>query len=203
MTKLQVLLMAAGASSRMGTQKALLPWGAHTLLEHQLSVLHPLKLPVTVVLGAQAAAPMELLKNLPVPINCCYNPLWEKGLGTSIAFGTQEVFKSNPHLEGLLIALADQPLVETSHFLKMLESFQPGNATIVVSQSSDGHWSVPALFDVQYFPELQKLQGDRGAMSLIQKHHASVAPVICETSLEDMDTPEAYQQMLRNFNSRL
>ena len=59
MSNVHVLLMAAGASIRMGTPKQLLPWGDTTIIEHQLSVLQQVNLPITIVLGAHSEAILQ------------------------------------------------------------------------------------------------------------------------------------------------
>jgi molybdenum cofactor cytidylyltransferase len=190
--------MAAGSSQRMGTPKQLLQWGDKSLVQHQLDVLKKTQIPLTLVVGAHAENILRSFKiEKPTFIE---NQNWKDGLGSSIAFSTKVIRQNIPDLEGLLIVLVDQPLVEASHYLQMIEAFQPGEKQIIVSLSKTGYWSVPVLFDVYYLSELEKLKGDQGAMKIIREHETKVKLLPCETSLEDMDTSEAYKKLLQMKN---
>jgi molybdenum cofactor cytidylyltransferase len=81
----------------------------------------------------------------------------------------------------------------------MLRSFQPGQKQIIVSKSESGWKGVPALFDKFYFDELKKLNGNDGARKIIHKNLNAVKSIECGNLLEDIDTPDAYQQSLRKF----
>ena len=126
---------------------------------------------------------------------------WEKGMGGSIVTGIDQISKSLPTTNGVLITLLDQPLITSSHLMKMLSTFQPGKRNIIVSQSASGWKGVPALFDKCYFDELKKLDGEEGAKIIIQKYEFAVTSVECGDQVEDMDSPEAFQKMLNKFIS--
>lgn len=192
MSNVHVLLMAAGASIRMGTPKQLLPWGDTTIIEHQLSVLQQVNLPITIVLGAYSEAILQKIDFK--ELNVIVNPNWKEGLGTSIAFGVKEIQKTFPKTEGIIIALLDQPFIKASHYVNLITSIQSDKKQIIVSISEDGNWMPPVLFDVNYFHELQSLKGDKGAMKMIQNHKECVTTIPCKTSLQDLDTMEDYSK---------
>lgn len=194
MSNIHVVLMAAGASTRMGSPKQLLPWGNITIIEHQLSVLQQINLPITIVLGAHEEAILHEIdfKDL----NVIINTNWKEGLGVSIAFGAKSIQNTFPKAEGIIIVLVDQPFIKASHYLSLITAFQSGKNQIIVSKSEDGNWMPPVLFDAIYFSELQDLKGDKGAMKMIQNHKECVTTIPCETSLQDLDTMEDYT----NFN---
>ena len=192
MSNVHVLLMAAGASIRMGTPKQLLPWGDTTIIEHQLSVLQQVNLPITIVLGAHSEAILQKIDFK--ELNVIVNPNWKEGLGTSIAFGVKEIQKTFPKTEGIIIALVDQPFIEASHYVNLITSIQSDKKQIIVSISEDGNWMPPVLFDANYFHELQNLKGDKGAMKMIQNHKECVTTIPCKTSLQDLDTMEDYSK---------
>ena len=195
MTKVHALLIAAGASKRMGSPKQLLPWGSKTLIEHHIDSLQKAKLSITVVLGANAELIRETIAHLDVQV--VFNNDWEMGMGSSIACGAKEIPES---ANGLLIALVDQPLITSEHFQKMIHRFQPEHNQILVSQSDYGITGPPTLFDVAYLEELKLLKGDQGAKPIIKKHADQVLVLDPDCLLEDIDTPEAYQRMLKLFN---
>lgn len=194
MVDIPLLLLAAGSSTRMGQPKPLLPWGSETLIEHQIQTLLNTGQPVLVVLGSSADIIVPVVENSGV--NIVINTQWENGMGSSIATGVNELTRSFPESLGALIALLDQPFVTTAHLKKMLQTFQPGHQQIIVSRSASGWQGVPVLFDKSYFVQLKKLNGEAGAKSIIQQHPNAMITVECGNMLEDMDTPESYQQLL-------
>jgi molybdenum cofactor cytidylyltransferase len=197
MNNLHIVLIAAGSSKRMGRQKQLLPWGKQNLLEHQIYMLSQTGLSLSVILGANVNEIKSRSDLSQTTVHIF--PEWKLGMGASIAFGIGEVLKNNSRLQGIVIALADQPLIQVSHYLRMKAAFEPGKKQLIVSESKTGYWSAPVLFDRFYFPQLQQLNGDKGAMPLVRKNEQRVKLVLCETSLKDIDTPKDYQDALQEF----
>lgn len=197
MANIQLLLLAAGASSRMKEPKQLLSWNNTTLIEHQLQNLIHTNNNVSVVLGAYSKEIEKVIKQLPVSIYT--NPNWKNGIGNSIAFGVKELLKKDKTIDGVLISLIDQPLLTTEYFNKMLECFQTDKKQIIVSQSENGWLGAPVLFDKTYFGELLNLNGDEGAKMVISKNKNTVQLISADTFLQDMDTPKAYQNLLEKF----
>ena len=194
MADIPIILLAAGGSSRMGKPKQLLPWNSQTLIEHQIQTLLKTGNPVNVVLGSHSNHIIPVIEKF--KINIIINKNWEKGMGSSIAIGISGLTNKLPDAEGVLFTLLDQPLVTVEHLRKMLDVFQPGKQQIVVSVSDAGWKGVPALFDKCYFDELQSLDGEQGAKIVMKSHAQNVKQVECGNLLEDMDTPEKYQQLL-------
>lgn len=198
MAEIPIVLLAAGHSERMGRVKQLLPWGNSSLIEHQIQTLRKTGHPVYVVLGYGIEQVLPLVKQ--TGAGFVVNPDWEKGMGGSIATGVKQVMDSHPRAKGVLIALVDQPLVPSGHYLHMIRSFKPGNEVIMASRSGSIQAGVPALFDAAYFPELVTLQGQRGAKKIIQSHRKHVLFMKCPEAAEDLDTPEDYQRLLALYN---
>jgi molybdenum cofactor cytidylyltransferase len=198
MIKIHALLVAAGESRRMGTAKQLLPWGTQTLIEHQVQILQQANISVSVVLGANAKLIQKSIAHLKVQI--IFNEHWDHGMSASIAYGAKEIFSGNILFDGILITLVDQPLITAKHYQTMIDSFEAGNNQIIVSQSDTGITGPPVLFDSVYLEELMGLQGDAGAKPIIKKFQDEVVLIKCQSSLEDIDTPEAYQRLLKMAN---
>ena len=197
MAELPVLLLAAGASIRMGQPKQLLPWGDKTLIEHQVRLLVQTGNPVFAVLGSNYEMIIPLIEKLKVKI--IINNDWESGMGSSVACGVSSLLRDLPYPSGVLITLLDQPLILAEHFRRMISEFIPGNQQIIASASQSGWIGVPALFDRHYFEDLITLNGDRGARKIIDNNLSKVTTIICEESLEDMDTPESYRKILEKY----
>jgi len=197
MAEIPILLLAAGASSRMGQPKQLLPWGEQTLIEHQIQTLLQTGNPVNVVIGSNSDLILPIIEKYPE--NIFINADWELGMGSSISFGILQINQLFPEAEGVLITLLDQPLLTTSYLKKMLGAFNSGNQQILVSHSASGWTGVPVLFDQYYFKELTELSNDEGAKKIIKRHEEKVILLDGDELLEDIDTPLAYQQLLEKY----
>lgn len=197
MTEIPFLLLAAGSSSRMGQAKQLLPWGNQTLIEHQIHILQKTGNPVVVILGANAELIVPIIEKTGVAI--IFNPNWETGMGSSISAGIAAITENFPAAEGVLITLLDQPFVTADHLGKMLRNFSRGKQQIVVSKADSGWMGVPALFDCFYFEELERLCGNEGAKTVIKQYTENALPLECRNILEDLDTPEKYEQLLKKY----
>ena len=80
-----------------------------------------------------------------------------------------------------------------------MDLFQPGKNEIIVSYSEKGWSGSPVLFDKVYFKELLKLKGDQGAKRIVYKYRNSVKLVDGAEFLKDIDTPEAYLELLDKY----
>ena len=198
MNDISLLVLAAGASRRMGKIKALLPWGGKNLIFHQLQIALDINDKVGAVLGAHAKRVRETIHTLGV--NYFINTNWDEGMGNSIAFGTRAILEMYPKTKGLLILTVDQPLINKTHLDKMLAGFKPQQKQIIISESDQGWQGVPVLFDAYYFDELQKLTGDQGAKSLTKKYSENIIPISGGNLLIDIDTPKAYDTLKRRVN---
>lgn len=198
MAEIPVLLLAAGSSSRMGQPKQLLQWGNTTLIEHQIVTLRKTGSPVHVVLGSNSDLIIPNISKYKISI--IINEKWKDGMGSSISCGISQILKSWPEANGVLIALVDQPLIAASYFEMMIAGFKPGCRQIIVSQSTSGWLGVPALFDKYYFKHLLKLNADEGAKKIISRFEDRLSIHICNDIQEDIDTPQAYQQLLKKKN---
>jgi molybdenum cofactor cytidylyltransferase len=198
MNNVQLILLAAGVSRRMGTPKQLLPWGTTTLIEHQIKNLLNTNNSVSVILGAYADEIIKVIDKF--PINVFRNENWENGMGTSIAYGVQQLLEKDSTADGILISLIDQPLLTTNHFRKMLNLFQSRKKQIIVSHAENCWSGAPVLFDRVYFDELLMLKGDEGAKRITNKYRNSVKLIDGGSILRDVDTHEAYVELLKEIN---
>jgi len=109
------------------------------------------------------------------------------GMGHSLANAVVEI----SHWEGAFICLGDMPFISMKSLVMLREKFaQSGTNRIIVPQfeGTDGH---PVGFGSDYFADIGKLSGDRGARSLLTKHDTSVTrvPMADPGLLRDIDTP--------------
>jgi len=192
--RIAILILAAGASSRMGQIKQLLPWKKNTLLGHVVKEALETKIePLAIVLGAHAEAIKKRIQDL--TLNCTVNEHWETGMGSSISHGVQYLLSKDPTLDGILLLLGDQPLVDTEYLLDLVHAFEKGEHGIIAT-AYNSTAGVPALFGSKYFDELLKLS-TKGAQRLIEVHSSDILTRDGQNRIFDIDTPEDYKQLNR------
>ncbi|MEA1785348.1 nucleotidyltransferase family protein [Arenibacter sp. GZD96] len=197
MKKFVILILAAGNSSRMGSVKQLLPWKNGTLLENaiqQATASHANE--VIVILGAHAE---KIKKNKPIHgVKYLENKNWASGLGTSIAFGVQYIQNHPNKPKGVLLMLADQPLVNTAFLNEMMLRFEEAPNSIIATKYKN-RYGVPALFSPDYFRELAMLHDDFGAKMIIENYKDRILAMKSAGKTADIDSPEDYVR-LKNYN---
>ena len=112
------------------------------------------------------------------------------GMGTSLALAAK--LASDHSAKGLLICLADMPLVPLEHIHEMLSCFESAGKKGRIASSGAGHISPPAIFGKDDFPELMQLNGDIGARHLLAEAEMIDLPA---HQLADIDDPEALQRL--------
>jgi molybdenum cofactor cytidylyltransferase len=182
------IILAAGASRRLGRPKQLVHIAGETLLARTLRMARGAGAgPIFVVLGARGeeiAAGMDLSTAHPV-----VNPDWEKGIATSIQAGIHALRQLHPEVSGALLLVCDQPRLTAEHLLRLIEVFeQASELAIVASQYADTA-GIPAIFPASQFAKLNALTGDTGARSLLRNPDCSVVTVLFEGGEVDIDTP--------------
>jgi molybdenum cofactor cytidylyltransferase len=139
--------------------------------------------PVTVVLGAEVERLAPLVRDASASV--AYNPDHAQGIASSIRVGlAQAPFDAR----GALIALADQVAVTVDDLRRLVSCWEQQPDRIVAAQYEDT-LGVPAIFPADLFPELARLQGDRGARALLSRHPERVIGVPVPSAARDIDTP--------------
>jgi molybdenum cofactor cytidylyltransferase len=191
--KIGVIILAAGASSRLGTQKQLLMYRGKTLLQQILQVaVESIAHHVVVVLGADADS---IKKNMDFSnARIVVNTDWQEGMASSIRCGINTLVHMDPLVEGAVLMLCDQPYVNASLLNDLIIARQNTGKHIVAS-SYNGTFGVPALFHKSIFSELLQLKGDMGARSIIQQRAKDVEAVLFSKGNIDIDTAADYQEL--------
>ena len=191
-----IVILAAGASTRLGEPKQQLLFQGKTLLQRALqTALDSGCAPVAVVLGANAEKLIPELAGKPVTV--VQNPNWQEGMGSSIRAGLQELLRLKPELSEVIFMVCDQPFVEAGVLKRLVQAKQDGRSGIIAS-AYQGTVGTPVLFDQVYFPELLALQGQEGAKKIILKHQPQVTAITFEAGAIDIDTQEDYSALLQS-----
>ncbi len=188
-----LLLLAAGASTRMGRPKQLLPYHGRTLLRHAAETAAATGCaPLVLVTGALHETLAAEVAGLPFQV--VHNPNWETGMASSIRAGLAAVAGGPP--PAVLIMLSDQPLVTPELLLQLIAQQQRTQAPVVAADYGDVV-GVPAVFAAAMWPQLRQLRGAQGAGRLIASLGAAVGRVPFPAGLLDVDTPAQYAALLR------
>ncbi len=192
------VLLAAGASTRLGTPKQLLPFGGRTLIEHALDIL--LRSPlddVLVVLGAHAEEIAPLVQGPRVRI--VENPRWEQGQSTSLHAALEAL---PPDCAAIVFAPCDMPWLTPELIGAIVQTWRQTGKPLVATEGGEVR-GIPALIARDVFPELKRIPGDQGCRALIRGDSTRVAHVHADPhTLTDIDTPEQYQAALEEYHRR-
>lgn len=183
------IVLAAGASSRMGRPKQLLDWGGRPLVRAVAEAALAAELDrLIVVTGAAGAAVAAALADLPVQIVA--NPEYAAGQSFSLRAGIAALPLDTA---AAVVLLGDQPFVTAPIIMALVNIWRRERAPIVAPLFG-GVRGNPVLFDRVLFAELLDVTGDQGARGIIARDPARVylAPFDDQRPLLDIDTPEAY-----------
>jgi molybdenum cofactor cytidylyltransferase len=179
------VVLAAGASTRMGANKLLLEIRGETLLHRAVRAAIEAGLePVLVVLGHEAERARAALGTLPCrPV---LNPDPHRGLGSSVATGIAAL---PPEVSGVVVLLADMPGVTAAMLAALSTRHRATRAPLVLSDY-DGVVAPPVLYDRRLFPELAALDGEGAGRAVIERHRAeAIAERWPAAALQDVDVP--------------
>lgn len=175
------VILAAGASRRLGRPKQLVQLGGESLLRRAVRAARACD-PVLVVLGCAAEAVAADLAGLDVTL--VPNPGWAEGMAGSIRCGVRALPAG---ASGVLFLVCDQPAVDAALVERLLAAHraEPG---AVIACGYQGIRGTPSLFPARCLPRLLELRGDRGARGLLGEAGTVVIP-FPEGAL-DVDRPE-------------
>lgn len=199
------VVLAAGASSRMGQPKAGLPLGhgGHTVLSMGVAALLAAGVPrVVVVAGAHPDAVRHALRLRDRRLRVVVHPGWAEGQLSSTLCGLDAL--DHPLLEAALITLVDVPMVSPATVGALMRAWRETRAPIVRPARGDEHGH-PVLFDRRLFAELRAADPAAGAKPVVRAHASDLLNVAVddEGAFLDLDVPADYERAQRMAAGRL
>jgi molybdenum cofactor cytidylyltransferase len=188
------IILAAGASRRLGQPKQLVACEGEPLLERALRLAREAGAsPVLVVLGANFAPICASIPfNAAIPV---FNEKWEQGVSTSIHAGLNEADVRAPDAAGALIMACDQPRLSSEHLRSLLKAFAEQPQLSIVASSYAGTNGIPAVFPKSVYGKLHTLHGDKGARTLLAKPPCPLIVLPFEGGEVDIDLPSDLAQL--------
>lgn len=195
---IRAVVLAAGASRRMGQPKAGLRLGAAgpTFAAAAATALQAAGLgEVTVVAGAHPDAVRAAVEGL-AGVRLLVHPGWAAGQLSSLRAALEEL--DAPDLEAVIVTLVDCPQVRLATIERLVETWRATRAPIVRPAIGERHGH-PVIFDRATFPDLRTAPLDVGAKAVISRWLDAIVnvPVDDEGVLADVDTPDDYEALVR------
>jgi molybdenum cofactor cytidylyltransferase len=192
--KVAAIILAAGASRRMGQAKMTLPYEESTVLGTVLSKLHTADVdPLTVVIGGAREGVEAAVSDLPFEVIRAYNLDYEHTeMLDSLKIGMQHL---PADVDAFLIVLGDQPQIQVVVVQAILQEYaRTGQSLIIPSyRMRRGH---PWLVGKAHWADLSSMEAGQTMRDFLSRHQRKIHYLVVETPsiLEDMDTPEDYRR---------
>ncbi len=193
--RIAALVLAAGRSSRMGSNKLLAEVAGKPMVAHVVdAALASQARPVVLVTGNEAERVAAALGDRPV--QRVHNADFAAGISGSLKAGLRAL---GDEVDGALVCLADMPLLGAATLDRLIAAFNPVEGRAICVPTWNGKRGNPVLWSRRFFPEMAELAGDVGARHLIGEH----AELVCEVAMADdavlldIDTPDALASLRR------
>jgi molybdenum cofactor cytidylyltransferase len=187
------LILAAGESSRMRSDKALLAYRGRTFLETIILNLRQAGIEkIAVVLGHHAEEIQHALDLAGVQV--VVNRDYRQGQTSSLQAGLAVLQEFSP--EAVILCLVDHPAVTADVMRELRERFEQARAPVVIPTYKGRHGH-PVVIGHQLFPELLALRPNEGANTVIRKYPAAAQFVEVDDRgiLLDVDDAETYKRL--------
>jgi CTP:molybdopterin cytidylyltransferase MocA/branched-subunit amino acid aminotransferase/4-amino-4-deoxychorismate lyase len=190
--QITAVVLAAGASRRMGRHKMLLPWGDTTVIGQVVSTLRAAGVLEPVIVTGRAGQEVQAALQA-APVRWAHNPDYETTeMLQSLQLGIRQIAEQ---AEALLIVLGDQPQIEAEVIRQVMQAFDARRSTLIIPsyQHRRGH---PWLVHKSLWAELLSMPADATLRQFLNRHADEIEYLNVDTSsvLMDLDTPEDYEK---------
>ena len=194
-----IIILAAGASSRMGMPKQLLMIEGKTLIKRVSDLaMNTSCHPIVVVLGANKNELRSELDKMPITI--IDNPKWEDGVSSSIKMGLVGAYMTQKDIDAVIFLTVDMPFVSVSLINKMLIEANQNLDSQVVACNYEKQSGIPVLFKRSLFNDLLELKGDEGAKKIVKQNKDKSTFIDFPEGKFDLDTMDEYWNYIENKN---
>jgi molybdenum cofactor cytidylyltransferase len=205
------IVLAAGASSRMGTPKQLLQLQGKSLVRRAVETVAGAGCERVIVVAGAAVEDIrrdlaELTSGqnslaMAARIEIVINSGWERGIGSSIRTGAAVLLQISPAPASVVLLLCDQPFVTSAAVRRLIDAMDAAGKPVIVSSFS-GTIGPPVVVRADYFSRLMNLPDDRGAKSIWMDTPDLVCAVVCDEAGVDIDTPGDFERARERLADR-
>lgn len=190
MNKLSIgcVLLAAGNSSRFGSNKLTHVFQGKTLIRRALEAVPTEELSAVAVV-TQYTEIADLAREF--SFTAVMNTRPDLGQSHSIALGLSAL----RHCSAVMFMVADQPQLKRESAAELVRFFRqhPDN---IVGLGHNGRRGNPCIFPARFYPELMAIEGDRGGSVVIRQHEDELLLwEVSPSQLIDADTPQALENL--------
>jgi molybdenum cofactor cytidylyltransferase len=190
-----IIILAAGASFRLGQSKQLIPYKGEFLLRRICKAAIASKSYQTiVVLGSNAAEHKSAIQALDLSIT--ENPDWALGMGNSLKHGLKHLLQLD-HPDAVIISVCDQPFLEASTFDALIGLHEKFTDKIIACQYQLT-FGVPVLFPQKYFDALHIIADGAGAKQMINTYKDDLINYPFEAGSIDIDHPADLERLMKS-----
>lgn len=185
------LILAAGESSRMGSDKALLAYRGRTFLESIILNLRNAGIGKIVVVLGHHAEEIQRAVDL-AGVQVVFNRDYQRGQTSSVQAGLAALQEFSP--EAVILCLVDHPAVSAAVMTKLKDRFEGARPAVVIP-TCEGQHGHPVVIGRELFSELLVLRPDEGANTVVRNYRAATQFVEVDDRgiLLDVDEPETYE----------
>jgi len=197
--RITAIVLAAGKSSRMGSNKLLADLKGKPLLRHSVESLKASSVHnIIVVTGNEPERVQSALA--PLDVTLVHNMNFAEGLSTSLKRGLAAV---PAETDAVLVCLGDMPLIDAQTIDRLVAAFNVAEHRTICVPTFEGKRGNPVLWGRQHFITIDEIEGDQGARLLLDALSDEVVEVEVKTQavLIDVDTPQALQDIRSALNS--
>jgi len=186
------VILAAGASSRLGKPKQLIQYRGRPLLLHAASAATSISPKQTiVVLGAHSLRLRALLARHLQHVSVIVNHQWGSGMASSLIFGLKALPSS---ARAALLMLSDQPRIDAHSLGRLVKAWRTKPSVPAASYFSETI-GAPTILPKQYWADIKLLSGDTGARSLLKQFDINTTAVAMPEAALDIDTDEDLKRL--------
>ena len=180
-----VVILAAGASRRLGRAKQLVSIGGEPLLRRQCRCALAARVgPVLAILGWDADLHAQVIADLPVEVRVTDE--WQEGIAAALRHA---VAVASARRAALLVLLCDQYRITPDDLRILYETWCLSPSTACVSRWHD-YSGPPAVLPIEWYDDVLALRGDTGARALLHHpHRPHPMQITNQRATYDLDSP--------------
>ena len=192
--KIYAVILAAGVSRRLGTNKLLVRIDGETVIRRSVGPFLMKGIERTFVVVSTGRGRIERELQGLEGIGIIDNPHYQEGMSSSVKAALPYIRGA----DGVFFHLGDKPFVRREQVERMLDLYLGGAGHLLIPRHEGGKGHPVLINTERYFDEMENLGGDKGLREVIEKHMEDVVFLDGdEGNVFDIDTIEDIETLRR------